>query len=97
MLVSQVSGLMTMGVFRSFMRDERGSLVATIGKASVAIAFLSVLAANWLSAGVSEMDRNNLAQIAASATGRADPMTTGSISKRAAETKLDPCLLPPRR
>jgi hypothetical protein len=86
-----------MGLFRKFMGDESGSLVATIGKASIAIAFLSVLAANWLSAGVSELDRSNLARIAASATGPADPMTTGSLSKRAADTKLDPCLLPSRR
>jgi Flp pilus assembly pilin Flp len=80
-----------------FVRDERGSLMATVGKAAVAIAFLSVLAANWLSAGVSELDKNNLAQIAASVTGRPDPMITGSISKRAAETRLDPCVMPPKR
>ncbi|MGL4727816.1 MAG: hypothetical protein ACRCWO_03580 [Bosea sp. (in: a-proteobacteria)] len=86
-----------MGLFAKFLRDERGSLVANIGKASIAIAFLSVLAANWLSIGVSEIDKSNLAQIAAKATGRNDPMTTGSISKRAADTKLDPCLLPQKR
>ena len=86
-------------LFGVFARDERGSMVATIGKASLAIAFLSVLAANWLSTGVSELDRNNLAQLASSVSGRQvqDPMTTASISRRAADTKLDPCVMPPKR
>jgi hypothetical protein len=86
-----------MDLFASFVRDERGSMVANIGKAAIAIAFLSGLAANWLAVGVSEGDKSNLAQIAATATGRNDPMTTGSISKRAADTKIDPCLLPLKR
>jgi hypothetical protein len=87
-----------------FARDERGSMVVNIGKASIAIAFLSVIAANWLAVGVNETDRNNLSQLASNAgksikngVASFDPLTTGSLQKRAADTKLDPCVLPARR
>ncbi len=87
-----------------FARDQRGSMVVNIGKASIAIAFLSVIAANWLAVGVNEADKNNLAQLAANTSksikngiASFDPQTTGSLQKRAADTKLDPCVLPAKR
>jgi hypothetical protein len=93
-----------MGVLKLFWRDERGSMVVNIGKASIAIAFLSVIAANWLAAGVTEADKSNLSQMAANASrnvkngmGFFDPATTGSLQKRALETKLDPCVVPAKR
>ncbi|MFC5509109.1 MULTISPECIES: hypothetical protein [Hyphomicrobiales] len=77
-----------------FWKNERGTLVANIAKAGAAIAFLSVLAANFVSNQTAHFDRERLAQVAAAATGnKSDPMTTGSLRK-AAETKLDPCVVP---
>lgn len=93
-----------MRVLQLFQRDQRGSMVVNIGKASIAIAFLSVIAANWLSVNVSDFDRSNLAQMASNASkgikngmGYFDPTTTGSLQKRAADTKLDPCVVPAKR
>lgn len=78
-----------------FWKNERGTLVANIAKAGAAIAFLSVLAANFVSNQTAHFDRERLAQVAAAATGnKSDPMTTGSLRKVAAETKLDPCVVP---
>jgi|UPI0008339A5B hypothetical protein len=78
-----------------FWKNERGTLVANIAKAGAAIAFLSVLAANFVSNQTAHFDRERLAQVAAAATGnKSDPMTTGSLRKAAAETKLDPCVVP---
>ena len=93
-----------MRILKLFSRDERGSMVANIGKASVAICFLSVIAANWLAVGVNELDRSNLAQLADNASRNVkngiayfDPTSTGSLQKRAAETRLDPCVVPIKR
>jgi hypothetical protein len=87
-----------------FRRDERGSMVVNVGKASIAIAFLSVIAANWLAIGVNDVDKGNLSQLAANASKNVkngiayfDPTVTGSLQKRAADTKLDPCVLPAKR
>jgi hypothetical protein len=78
-----------------FWKNERGTLVANIAKAGAAIAFLSVLAANFVSTQTAHFDRERLAQVAAAATGnKSDPMITGSLRKAAAETKLDPCVVP---
>lgn len=79
-----------------FWRNERGTLVADLAKAGAAIAFLSVIAANVISNQTAHFDRERLAQVAAAASGgrTADPMTTGSLRRAAAETKLDPCVLP---
>jgi hypothetical protein len=79
-----------MRVLKMFWRNERGSMVVNLGKASIAIAFLSVIAANWLSVSVNELDRSN-------GMSYFDPSTTGSLSKRAGETRLDPCALPAKR
>lgn len=78
-----------------FWKNERGTIVADIAKAGAAIAFLSVLAANFVSTQTAHFDRDRLAQVAAAASGnKTDPMITGSLRKAAAETKLDPCALP---
>lgn len=75
-----------------FWKNTRGSMVADIAKAGAAIALLSVVAANLIS---NQLDRDRLAEFAsAAATGKADPMVTGSLRKAANETKLDPCALP---
>ncbi|MDP3254565.1 hypothetical protein [Bosea sp. (in: a-proteobacteria)] len=85
-----------MRLIKLFWRNERGTLVADLAKAGAAIAFLSVVAANVISNQTAHFDRERLAQVAAAAAGGrgADPMTTGSLRKAAAETKLDPCVLP---
>ena len=79
-----------------FWKNERGTLVADIAKAGAAIAFLSVIAANFVSSRTEHLDRDRLAEVAAAATrGKPiDPMITGSIRKSANEIKLDPCAVP---
>ena len=78
-----------------FWKNERGTIIADIAKAGAAIAFLSVLAANFVSTQTAHFDRDRLAQVAAAASGnKTDPMITGSLRKAASETKLDPCALP---
>ncbi|HYF52657.1 MAG TPA: hypothetical protein VEA41_00170 [Salinarimonas sp.] len=67
----------------------RSSLVATTLKAGIAIAVLSIVAANWLAGG---LDRPGLSQLAAGAT--AEPATTGSLRDRAQAARLDPCVAP---
>lgn len=77
----------------AFLRSQRGTVVADIAKAGAAIAFLSVIAANFVSSQTAQLDRDTMRQVAqAAARGQAiDPLVTGSIAKRAGETKLDPC------
>ncbi len=79
-----------------FWKNERGTMVADVAKAGAAIAFLSVIAANFVSHQTAQLDKERLTQVAdAASKGRpVDPMVTGSILKRAAETKLDPCVVP---
>lgn len=85
-----------MRLIELFWKNERGTLVADIAKAGAAIAFLSILAANFISTQTAHFDRDRLAQVAAAAANGkvVDPMTTGSLRKAAGETKLDPCALP---
>ncbi|HEV7258362.1 MAG TPA: hypothetical protein VGN82_11315 [Bosea sp. (in: a-proteobacteria)] len=79
-----------------FRKNERGTMVADIAKAGAAIAFLSVIAANFVSSRTENLDRDRLAEVAAAAAkGKStDPMITGSLRKTANETKLDPCVVP---
>lgn len=79
-----------------FWKNERGTMVADIAKAGAAIAFLSVIAANFVSTQTAHFDRERLAEVAAAATkGKpVDPMITGSVRKAASETKFDPCAVP---
>lgn len=79
-----------------FRKDQRGTMLADAAKASAAIAFLSVIAANFVSTRTEQLDRERLAEVAAAAgKGKSgDPMITGTIRKAANETKLDPCALP---
>ena len=79
-----------------FWKNARGTMVADVAKAGAAIAFLSVIAANFVSSQTAQLDRDAMRQIAqAAAKGQAiDPQITGSIVKRASETKLDPCVVP---
>ncbi len=80
----------------AFLRSQRGSMVADVAKAGAAIAFLSVIATNFVSSQTAHLDRDALRQVAqAAAKGQAiDPLVTGSIVKRANETRLDPCVVP---
>ncbi|HEV2509771.1 hypothetical protein [Bosea sp. (in: a-proteobacteria)] len=80
----------------AFLRNKRGTMVADVAKAGAAIAFLSVIAANFVSNHTAQLDRDAMRQVAqAAAKGQAiDPLVTGSIVKRASETKLDPCVVP---
>lgn len=80
----------------AFLRNQRGTMVADVAKAGAAIAFLSVIAANFVSNQTAQLDRDAMRQVAqAAAKGQAlDPLVTGSIVRRASETKLDPCVAP---
>ena len=80
----------------AFLRNQRGTMVADVAKAGAAIAFLSVIAANFVSNHTAQLDRDAMRQVAqAAAKGqKIDPLVTGSIVKRASETKLDPCVVP---
>lgn len=80
----------------AFLRNQRGTMVADVAKAGAAIAFLSVIAANFVSNHTAQLDRDAMRQAAqAAAKGQPfDPLTTGSIVKRAGETRLDPCVAP---
>lgn len=79
-----------------FWKNERGTMVADIAKAGAAIAFLSVIAANFVSTQTANLDRERLAEVAAAAAkGKpVDPMVTGSLRNTANATKLDPCVVP---
>jgi hypothetical protein len=70
-----------------FFQFLRGNMVAATLKASIAIAFISMLAVNIMDR-VTEKDRDGMAQLAARANkGVQDPMTTGSIRKPGATEK----------
>ena len=73
-------------------RDRPALLMPTL-KAAAAVAVLSVLAAHWLADG---LDQRRLSRLAADAS-RGDPVTTGSITRAAGATKLDPCAVDNRR
>lgn len=79
-----------------FLRSQRGTVVADVAKAGAAIAFLSVIAANFVSNQTTQLDRDAMRQaMQAAAKGQSfDPLVTGSIIRRASETKLDPCVVP---
>jgi hypothetical protein len=85
-----------MRLIELFWKNERGAMVADIAKAGAAIAFLSVVAANFVSTQTAHLDSERLTEVAAAASkGRPiDPLVTGSIVKRAGETRLDPCVVP---
>lgn len=78
-----------------FWKNERGSMVANLAKAAAAIAFLSVIAANFVSNQTAYFDKQRLAEVAAAASkGKSgDPMVTGSIRNAMSDTKLDPCVV----
>jgi hypothetical protein len=78
-----------------FWKNERGTMVADIAKATAVIAFLSVIAANFVSTRTAELDRDRLAEVASAATrgNGFDPLVTGSLRKAANETRLDPCVV----
>lgn len=80
----------------AFLRSQRGTMVADMAKAAAAIAFISVVAANFVSNQTAHLDREAMRQVAsAAAKGQiVDPLVTGSIAKRANETRLDPCVVP---
>ncbi|KRE03864.1 hypothetical protein ASE61_09580 [Bosea sp. Root670] len=82
-----------MRLIELFWKNNRGTIAADIAKAGAAIAFLSVIAANFLSSQTASLDKDRLAQVSLAASKR-DPMTTGSIARAAGDTKLDPCALP---
>ncbi len=82
-----------------FARDQRGALLPDVAKAAIAISFLSVVAANIMSNRIGANEKDVLASIAReAANGRAvDPVATGSLARDANATKIDPCVLQPKR
>lgn len=85
-----------MRLIETFWKNNRGTMATDIAKAAAAIAFLSVIAANFVSSQTAQLDRDAMRQVAqAAAKGQTvDPLITGSIVKRAGETRLDPCVVP---
>lgn len=85
-----------MRLIETFWKDNRGTMATDIAKAAAAIAFLSVIAANFVSSQTAGLDKDRLAQASLAASKRqpVDPMVTGSIGQSANATKLDPCALP---
>lgn len=75
-------------------RGRPAILSATL-KTCLAIGFLSLCAANWLTHG---FDTHGLSRLA-SAVSRdvPDPVSTGSLQRSAAAATLDPCAVPRRR
>jgi hypothetical protein len=70
-----------------FFQFLRGNMVSVTLKASIAIAFMSLLAVNFMDRAT-DKDRDGMAQLAARATkGVQDPMTTGSVRKPASSEK----------
>lgn len=84
-----------MRLIELFWKNERGTMVADLAKAAAGIAFLSVIAANFVSNRTAHLDTERLTQVAAAASkGKpVDPLVTGSILKRADQTRLDPCVV----
>lgn len=78
-----------------FQADDAPKALKTTAKVVATIGILSVCAANLLSA--SHFDTGTLARLAASTNGQDDPLTTGSLARSAAQTRLDPCVAPLRR
>lgn len=85
-----------MRLIELFWKNERGTMVADLAKAAAAIAFISVVAANFVSTQTAHLDTERLTQVASAASkGQLiDPLVTGSILKRADQTRLDPCAVP---
>ncbi|QEL21839.1 hypothetical protein FQV39_04050 [Bosea sp. F3-2] len=85
-----------MRLIELFWKNNRGTVVADVAKAGAAIAFLSVIAANFMSSRTVPMDKERMAAVSLAASKRqpVDPLTTGSITKAANDTRLDPCALP---
>ncbi len=73
----------------------RPSILGATLKTCLAIGFLSLCAANWLTHG---FDTQGLSRLA-SAVSRdvPDPVSTGSLARSADATALDPCAMPRRR
>ena len=70
-----------MRLIELFWKNNRGTVVADIAKAGAAIAFLSVIAANFLSSQTASLDQERLAQVSLAASKRqsVDPMVTGCL------------------
>ena len=83
-----------MRLIETFWKNNRGTIAADIAKAGAAVAFLSVIAANFLSSQTASLDKERMAAVSLAAAKGTDPMTTGSLGLKANATKLDPCALP---
>lgn len=85
-----------MRLIELFWRNEGGSMLPSVAKASLAIGLLSVLAANFIASRTDDLDRRGLdnASLAAARGAPHDPQTTGSILSKASTARLDPCALP---
>lgn len=73
----------------------RPSILSTTLKTCLAVGFLSLCAANWLTRG---FDTHGLSRLASAVSQDVpDPVSTGSLQRSADMTALDPCALPRRR
>lgn len=85
-----------MRLIELFWKNDSGTMVADVAKAAAAIAFLSVVAVNFVSTETAKLDTERMTKVAAAVSkGQPiDPMTTGSLRSKASETRLDPCVVP---
>ncbi|MCX7323080.1 MAG: hypothetical protein NTZ14_01300 [Hyphomicrobiales bacterium] len=82
-----------------FVRDERGTMVAGVAKAAIAICFLSVIAANIMSNRIDAREKQVLAALTGTVAGgrNVDNAATGSLARQVEALRVDPCALPPQR
>ena len=74
-----------MGGFRL---NKEGNVAVRVAKIAAVTGFLAIVAAQGLSASLTE---GRLADWARLLADGADPIVTGSLAKSAAGTRLDPC------
>lgn len=73
---------------------RRPSILGTTFKTCLAIGFLSLCAANWLTHG---FDTQGLSRLASTVSRDVpDPVSTGSLQRSAGAAAIDPCAMPRR-
>ncbi len=86
------------GFLGAFARDERGTMVSDIGKAVIAIVFLSVIAAHVMSNRIEANEKHLMAAMSGTAASKGlDASPTGSLARDVSAVRIEPCVLPPKR
>ncbi|MGL4495116.1 MAG: hypothetical protein ACRCXM_10470 [Beijerinckiaceae bacterium] len=79
-------------LIRSFLADRSGTLLATTIKGAVMVGVFSV-ASGWYLNHRLEGERRALATMSATASGKVDMSTTGSIKRDGNYFRLEPCVV----